>query len=602
MTHELKPSIPTVGAPDTQSATPDIPPVAPEMSSPSAFATMMERAVDAHWELPMTTVVFDLETSGLSPVWDQILQCAALRVDSDDLTPSPEPSETLNLRCRLKAEVVPSPAALLTTRVWPHMLDDAPLSHDEMMRRISDFLTESRPAVFVGHNAIRFDSPHLRHNLFSALLPPYVLQMDGSRISDTMLLCHLVHALDPAAMDWPRKPDGKLSFRLGDLCAANGIALDPVKAHDALADVTATLDLYALIRARSPKVFALGHALATKRFVCDLAESHAILGIIRVTGTGAAVTPVTTLPCLEGSLRSSHKHSGSLRMPGNPNAIVALDLRVDPAGYIDLEPIELRTLIAGKSSPVKAIRTNAMPLVIPFEITDPETPDVVREFCMEDPALPVAACNAELQRRADILRGNAAFAERLRSALAQIEEERPVGMNIEEQLYAGRFAPDADFTEGRRFLEMQPEKRHLWLDRIKDYRLNIHAQRLVHATAPETLETDPRALLDRRLHERLTTTDADAPWMSIPKALAETEALRQTLIDQADTEANRQFPNPYPTARCSETGVWLDDPQARAEVERIRHDYINVQIGTQISLLDAYHDWLTARLSALQPA
>ena len=576
--------------------------VTTEFGTASALATLIDRAVEALDDLPATTVVFDLETSGLSPHWDQILQVGAIRVDSDSLKIGNPETDVVNLRCKLRPEIVPSPSALLTTRVWPHMLESPELSHDEMMRKVSDFLADSRPAVFVGHNAVRFDSPHLRHNLFSSLLPPYVLNANGSRLVDTMLLAHLIHALDPGAMNWPRKADGKLSFRLGDLCAANGITLDPDDAHDALADVMATLALYALMRERAPEVFALGHALADKRFVTEMALENELLGIIRVSGVGAAITPVTTLPAIHRPEFAWPQRNESLRMPGNPNAIVAIDLRVDPATYTDLEHDDLKALFSGKSSPVKVIRANTMPLVVPFDLTDASSPEVIRNFRIDGIEGDAAAIERELLRRAAELRTNPEFIERLRGALQYLDSIRPVGMNIEEQLYAGGFASDRDFVEGRRLLELPPHQRHLWLDKLNDYRLRIHALRLIHATTPETLEPTQRRLLDCWLNDRLTTTDDDVPWLTLPRAISETEALRQSLVEQADAEACQLYPDPHPTERCGETGVWLADHQSIEEVERKRLEYIEAQIGTDITLLDDYLDWLNGRLGTIQSA
>ena len=598
MTNDLKSPAPTIPASDGLDAASAV----AEFGTASVLTALINRAVDDLDDLPATTVVFDLETTGLSPMWDQILQFGAIRVDSDSLQIEDAQSDVVNLRCKLRPEVVPSPSALLTTRVWPHMFDSAPLSHDEMMRKVSDFLAESRPAVFVGHNAIRFDGQHLRHNLFSALLPPYVLHLDGSRLVDTMLLAHLIHTLHPSAMNWPRKADGKLSFRLGDLCAANGITLDANEAHDALADVTATLELYALMRERAPEVFALGHALADKRFVAEMALQNELLGIIRVSGVGPSITPVTTLPAIHRPEFAWPNPNVALRMPGNPNAIIGIDLRIDPASYTDLDTGDLKVLLNSKSSPVKSIRSNAMPLVIPLNVADLAAPEVVHNLRIDGIEGDAAAIEGELIRRAAELRTNPAFVERLRAALEQLEGIRPISVYLDEQLYAGGFASDRDFVEGRRLLELPADKRHLWLEKITDYRLRIHSLRIIHATAPDTLEPTKRRLLDCWLEDRLTTTDDDVPWLTLQRAIAETESLRRSIVEQADAEACRRFPDPHPTERCGETGVWLPDYQAIEEVARKRLTFIEELVGNDTALLDDYLDWLRAKLSTIPSA
>jgi exodeoxyribonuclease I len=61
---------------------------------------------------PTTYLFYDLETSGLNPAFDQILQFAAIRTDADF-----QEIERHNFRIRLRPDIIPSPGALLATDV-----------------------------------------------------------------------------------------------------------------------------------------------------------------------------------------------------------------------------------------------------------------------------------------------------------------------------------------------------------------------------------------------------------------------------------------------------------------------------------------------------
>lgn len=91
----------------------------------SPMAAEMMRARDSARKAPENVVVFDTETSGLSANWDQILQFAAIRANRNFEIENPD-TNTINARCRVRPDVIPSPQALITTRVWPEMLDTAP--------------------------------------------------------------------------------------------------------------------------------------------------------------------------------------------------------------------------------------------------------------------------------------------------------------------------------------------------------------------------------------------------------------------------------------------------------------------------------------------
>lgn len=63
----------------------------------------------------MAFVFYDLETSGISPAFDQPLQFAAIRTDDSFVE-----IERVNLRCRIAPHIIPSPQALIVADL-PHI-------------------------------------------------------------------------------------------------------------------------------------------------------------------------------------------------------------------------------------------------------------------------------------------------------------------------------------------------------------------------------------------------------------------------------------------------------------------------------------------------
>ena len=113
----------------------------------------------------------------------------------------------------------------------------------------------SRPGTCsAGYNSIRFDDVITRHLLYRNLRDAYEREYrNGNSRWDLIDLARMCYALRPDGIEWPMHEPGKPSFRLEDLSSANGIAHEG--AHDALADVHATIGLARLLKNAQPKLF-----------------------------------------------------------------------------------------------------------------------------------------------------------------------------------------------------------------------------------------------------------------------------------------------------------------------------------------------------------
>ena len=165
--------------------------------------------------LPTSVVAYDIETSGLIPEYDQVLQVAALRTDQQFSVPVDETS-TLELRARRQPWVVPSPTAMVVTRIDPDMLSIG-LFHHELIAQTQKFFLET-PSLFLTDNGIKFDERFMRTAFFRSLCRPYVTQTNGAMRADLMIIAQAISVLDPSAITVPISDKGRPTFRLGMMC------------------------------------------------------------------------------------------------------------------------------------------------------------------------------------------------------------------------------------------------------------------------------------------------------------------------------------------------------------------------------------------------
>jgi len=181
----------------------------------------------------MDFVFYDLETTGISPEFDQPLQFAAIWTDENFVE-----KDQVNIRCRLAPHILPSPQALVVTRVTPGELTDPSLpSLFEFSQQVAEFTERWAPAIWVGYNTMKFDEEVLRQTFYQNLSPNiYATQFNGNTRFDILSAVYAAYTRHPDLLVWPTDDARRRSFKLDRLAPANGF-----NAHDALGDVEATI-------------------------------------------------------------------------------------------------------------------------------------------------------------------------------------------------------------------------------------------------------------------------------------------------------------------------------------------------------------------------
>lgn len=181
-----------------------------------------------------TFLFYDVETSGLSKSFDQILQFAAIRTDT-----SLKELERYSLTIQLNQDITPSPYAVITHHIGMTTMQHG-ISEYEAILAIHQWMN-TPGTISLGYNTLGFDDEFLRFSFFRHLLPPYTHQYANQCSRMDLYPMTVMYALfKPDVLTWPEH-QGKKTLKLEALSKTNQLAEG--RAHDAMVDVLATVAL-----------------------------------------------------------------------------------------------------------------------------------------------------------------------------------------------------------------------------------------------------------------------------------------------------------------------------------------------------------------------
>src|SRR3954471_22094426 len=116
----------------------------------------------------MTFYFYDLETSGISPRRDRVMQFAGQRTDTD-LEPIGEPD---NFLVKLSPDTLPQPEAILVTGITPQKTIAEGITEAEFLKIFSEKVS-TPDTMIIGFNNIRFDDEFMRFMLWRNFYDAY---------------------------------------------------------------------------------------------------------------------------------------------------------------------------------------------------------------------------------------------------------------------------------------------------------------------------------------------------------------------------------------------------------------------------------------------
>ena len=371
--------------------------------------------------MAQTFFFYDLETSGLNPRQDRIMQFAGQRTDMN-LEPIGEP---YNLLVTLNDDTLPSPDALMVTGITPQKTVEEGYTEAQFARMLSEEIF-TPDTIAVGFNNIRFDDEFIRHLLWRNFHDPYEWSWkDGRSRWDLLDVVRLTRALRPEGIKWPLDAKGEPSNRLELITSANGIAHE--NAHDALADVTALIAVTKLIKQKQPQLYDYLLKMRDKKVVQQLVNLDDKKPFVYASGRYDKEFAKTTVAFPLTTSRNG--------------GVVVYDLRYDPTPFVGLSVEELSAKIFASweerqaedfvKLPVKELQYNRCPAAAPLGVL--EQGDGWQKISLD---------LKTVQKHQNILLDNPDFAEKLRTIL----ENKPAFKKLpdpEAQLYDG-FLNDRD--------------------------------------------------------------------------------------------------------------------------------------------------------------
>ena len=454
----------------------------------------------------------DYETFGANTRSTRPAQFAAIRTDAD----LNQISEPVMLYCQPANDFLPEPQACLITGITPQECLEKGLPEHQFAAQIEQALAWPG-TVGVGYNTIRFDDEITRFMFWRNLIDPYARewQNDCGRW-DLLDVVRTAYALRPDGIQWPIKPDGKPSFKLTDLTAANGLEHDA--AHDALSDVHATIALARLLKTAQPKLFDFCFALHKKdRVMTELGLPTTLLHAKPFLHISGMFAPERGCLALMWPL-AMH--------PGNKNELLAWDLAFDPGELADLDAAQIKQRLFTKTNdlpagmnrlPIKSVHLNKSPMVISH--LKVLTPEMAQRWGLDLPPQLQHAAKAR-----DLPDMSAIWAAVFKRKAAGI-------VDVDEDLYGG-FVGNSDRRRLNDLRQRTPEELATARPAFDDPRLGELLWRYRARNFPQTLTPEEAARWDAHRAARLFEGEGGAT--TIDQLFEELDKLAETTDERGE--------------------------------------------------------------------
>ena len=273
---------------------------------------------------------YDYETFGLSPKVQRIAQFAGIRTDENLNT-----LEEHMFYCKPTHDSLPAPEACAVTGITPQLCEKKGLIEHEFIKKIHQEFSKPETCI-VGYNSIAFDDEFTRHTLFRNFIDPYSWHwQNGNARWDILNVARFCYAhKEEGSLKWVKNDKNRPIFKLDTLAPANNI--EHTNAHDAMADVRATIGIAAIIKKSQPKFFDYALSLNDKKEVSrQVRLLHPMLLTSSPFGYKSSFTRLVTAICYH---------------PNYSDRAIVFNLNQDPEILMELEIDELKTLTFSKKT------------------------------------------------------------------------------------------------------------------------------------------------------------------------------------------------------------------------------------------------------------
>lgn len=428
----------------------------------------------------------DYETWGVNPQKDFPCQFAGIRTDLD-LNPIEKP---VTFYCQIPNDYLPHPQAALVTGITPqHSLRDG-LVEAQFIDKINQHFSQPQTCV-AGYNSLRFDDEVTRYSLYRNFHDPYAREwQNGNSRWDIIDLVRACYALRPQGIEWAFDQQGAPSFKLENLSAANGI--EHLDAHDALSDVYATIGLAKKIKQAQPKLYDYVFEHRKKQQIKTLIDIDNLVPLVHIS---------SKLPASQGCCTWILPIAWH---PRNANAVICLNLAMDPQALFELDSNQLLEKLYQPSNmleegeqrlPIKLIHINKCPILAPAKVLTEENAQrlgIDRQQCL----LNLAS-----------IKSHTHLAAKLTDMFNQ--EKEADDLDPDFALYSGGFFSDSDRQKMQRVNKVDPSDLAAIDWQFDDPRLNTMLFRFRGRNYTHTL--DANELQKWQRHREYRFLDSSSP-------------------------------------------------------------------------------------------
>jgi len=340
-------------------------------------------------------VFYDFETCSSNVSYGQIIEAGAVLVNDDF-----QELDRYEGRCRLSPGIIPEAMALIVNKSSVAMLKNTNLSHYQMIKQMMEKFNQWKNSVFFGYNSIDFDEEFLRRTLFKNLEYPYITVTNGNERGDLLGLARAAHLYYPNCIKTPISDKNNPVFKLAQLAPMNGIKHD--KAHSAMADVLATIEIAKILSKKAPNVWKAS-LMTTNKDKCFQIIKEEKLFCTNFFYGGRAVPYILTYLCQHPCCYA-----------------FCYVLRIDPSYYFNLSSEALKKDIFDvKPKAMRPIKYKKHPIIM--NATYGTNFDSYKQL-----GLP------KLKERAKLIRENKDFANKVSSILEEdIREKQDLDSQLE---------------------------------------------------------------------------------------------------------------------------------------------------------------------------
>ena len=424
----------------------------------------------------------DYETTGADTWRDRPAQFAGIRTTMElEIIGDP-----VMFYAKPPTEMPPHPDACMITGITPQLAGREGLGEAEFAARVHEQLA-APGTCGVGYNSLHFDDEITRQMLYRNLYEPYGREWEnGNSRWDLIDLSRMCEALRPEGIHWPLRADGAPSFRLEHLAQANH--LNQERAHDALSDVYALIDLARLIRSRQPRLWDWYYALRRKQKVFDMLDVIGMTPLVHVS-----------------SRYPASRHCLAVIMPLAPHPsrsgeTIVYDLSSDPRAWLELDDDAIADRMFTPRAdlpegieriPLRTVRANHVPALAPMSVL--QGADLSRLQLNLD----------ECAAHREMLLASDGLVEKLRRVF-QKAAQLPPPEDPELAIYGGGFLPDADKKLLAQIRTIPPAQLAGRSFPLRDSRYAELLFRYRARNWPETLDAEERARWEDFRKARLT--------------------------------------------------------------------------------------------------